>query len=89
MMGQGHDSAPGLLDESTQGLDIMLLKHLPCSDCCANLGAGPTSRRGSHIYKINTWLWNFGLPQPSVGCLSAAKTEKILRKSLSKASKRA
>ncbi len=21
-------------------------------------------RRGSHIYKINAWLWNFGRPQP-------------------------
>jgi hypothetical protein len=29
---------------------------------CAD-GAGPTSRRGSHVYEINTWLWNFGRPQ--------------------------
>jgi hypothetical protein len=29
---------------------------------CAD-GAGPTSRRGSHVHEINTWLWNFGRPQ--------------------------
>ena len=54
---------------------------------CAD-GAGPTSRRGSHVYEINTWLWNFGRPQPRVGDLSVAKTEKLRRKSLSEASKR-
>jgi hypothetical protein len=54
---------------------------------CAD-GAGPTSRRGSHVYEINTWLWNFGRPQPRVGGLSVAKTEKIRRKSRSEASKR-
>ncbi len=55
--------------------------------CCAD-GEGPNSRRGSHIYEINTWLWNFGRPQPSVGGLSVSKTEKIRRKSWSEASKR-
>jgi hypothetical protein len=58
---------------------------------CAN-GAGPISRRGSHVYEINTWLWNFasGRPQPRVGDLSVtvAKTEKLRLKSLSEASKR-
>jgi hypothetical protein len=54
---------------------------------CAD-GAGPTSRRGSHVYEINTWLWNFGRPQPRVGGLSVAKTEKIRRKSRSEDSKR-
>jgi hypothetical protein len=28
-------------------------------------------------YEINTWLWNFGRPQPRVGGHSVAKTEKI------------
>ena len=54
---------------------------------CAN-GAGPTSRRGSHVDEIYTWLWNFGRPQPRVGDLSVAKTEKLRRKSRSEASKR-
>ncbi len=35
---------------------------------CAD-SAGPTSRRGSHIYEINTRLWNFGRPQPRAGGL--------------------
>ena len=55
---------------------------------CAD-GAGPNSRRSRHVYEINTWLWNFGRPQPSVGGLSVAKTEKIRRKSRSEAAKRA
>ena len=41
-------------------------------------GKGTHSLRGSHhVYEINAWLWNFGRPQPSVGGLSVAKTEKI------------
>ena len=55
--------------------------------CCAD-GAGPNSRRGSHVYEINTWLWNFGRPQPRVDGLSVSKTEKIRMKSRSEASKR-
>ena len=39
---------------------------------CAD-GAGPTTRRGSHVYEINTWLWNFGLLQPSVCGLSCGQ----------------
>ncbi len=41
------------------------------------------------IYVINTWLWNFGWPQPRVGGLSVAKTERIRRNSRSDAAKRA
>ncbi len=38
------------------------------------------------MYEANTWLWNFGQPQPpepqaSVASLSAAKTEKICKRS--------
>jgi hypothetical protein len=40
------------------------------------------------LTSINTWLWNFGRPQPSVGGLSVAKTEKIRGKSRSEAAKR-
>jgi hypothetical protein len=35
------------------------------------------SRRGSHVYEINTWLCNFGRPQPRVARISVAKTERI------------
>jgi hypothetical protein len=30
---------------------------------CAD-GASQGTRRGSHVYEINTWMWNFGRPQP-------------------------
>jgi hypothetical protein len=56
---------------------------------CADGQAGPVSRRGSHVYEINTWLWNFCRPQPRVGGLSVAKTERISRESRSKTSRRA
>ena len=55
---------------------------------CAD-GQGPASRRSSHVYEINTWLWNFGRPQPRVGGLSVAKTERIRRQSRSETSRRA
>ena len=55
---------------------------------CANC-QGQASRRGSHVYEINTWLWNFGRPQPRVGGLSVAKTERIRRQSRSETSRRA
>ncbi len=58
-------------------------------ECSCADGAGPTSRRGSHVYDINAWLWKFGRPQPRVGGLSVAKIEKIRRKSRSDAAKRA
>ncbi len=55
---------------------------------CAD-GSGQGSRRGSHVYKINTWLWNFGRPQPRIGGLSVAQTERIRRQSRSETSRRA
>jgi hypothetical protein len=56
---------------------------------CAD-GSGQGSRRGgSHVYEINTWLWNFGRPQPQIGGLSVAKTERIHRQSRSETSLRA
>ena len=55
---------------------------------CAD-GQGQASRRGSHVYEINTWLWNFGRPQPRVGGLSVAKTERIRRQARSETSRRA
>ena len=54
---------------------------------CAD-GAGPASRKGSHVYEINTWLWAFGRPQPRNGGLSVAKTQRIRKASRSEASKR-
>ena len=55
---------------------------------CAD-GASQGSRRGSHVYEINTWLWNFGRPQPRVGGLLVVKTEEIRRRSRSETSRRA
>ena len=48
---------------------------------CAD-GAGPKSRRGSYVYEINTWLWNFGLPQPCVGGLKKEKRAAVSVKTI-------
>ena len=55
--------------------------------CADGPGQGIGTRRGSHVYEINAWLWNFGRPQPRVGGLSVAKTEKISWKVESAASR--
>ncbi len=55
---------------------------------CAD-GASQGSRRGSHVYEINTWLWNYGRLKPRVGGFSVAKTEKIRKHSRSETSRRA
>ena len=55
---------------------------------CAD-GSGQGSRRGSHVYEINTRLWNFGRPQPRIGGLSVAETEGVRRQSRSETSRRA
>jgi hypothetical protein len=52
---------------------------------CAD-GASQGSRWGSHAYEINTWLWNFGRPQPRVGGLLVVKTQEIRRRSRSETS---
>ncbi len=41
---------------------------------------------GSHVYEINSWLWNFGRPQPRIGGLSVAKTEGVHKQSRSETS---
>ncbi len=38
-------------------------------------GAGPDSRRGRHVYEINTCLWNFGWPLGLVGKAKADSTQ--------------
>ncbi len=34
-------------------------QHRDAFECCCANGVGPTWLRGSHVYEINTWLWNF------------------------------
>ncbi len=90
---QGHDSAP-LIPCFLDGNATSTIPHKYSSrqreafECCCADGACPTTRRGTHVYEINTWLCNFGRHQPRVGGLSVAKTQKIQRKSRSEASKR-
>ena len=57
-------------------------------DCGCADGPGPASRKGSHVYEINTWLWSFGRPQPRVGGLSVSKAQRLRKASRSEAAKR-
>ncbi len=40
---------------------------------CAD-SASSDGRRGSRVYEVNTWLWNFGRGKPRLGGLTVKKT---------------
>ena len=40
--------------------------------CCDS--AASDGRRGSNVYEINPWLWQFGRGKPRLGGLSVEKT---------------
>ena len=37
--------------------------------------AAADGSRGSNVYKVNQWLWQFGRGRPSIGGLSVSETE--------------
>ena len=37
--------------------------------------ANEPGRKGSNVYEINQWLWQFGLGKPRLGGLSVAETD--------------
>jgi hypothetical protein len=55
-------SSWGQLESFLDGNATSIIPHTYSSrqrdafECCCADGAGPTSRRGSHVYEINTWL---------------------------------
>jgi len=42
--------------------------------CCAD-AAAVDGRRGSNVYEVNPWLWQFGRGKPRLGGLSVETTE--------------
>ena len=42
-----------------------------CADAAADDG-----RRGSNVYEVNTWLWQFGRGKPRIGGLTIEETSK-------------
>ena len=40
---------------------------------CAD-SASSDGRRGSSVYEVNTWLWNFGRGKPRLGGLTVKET---------------
>jgi len=42
---------------------------------CSTDTAQESGRRGSNVYELSAWLWQFGRGKPSVGGLSVADTE--------------
>ena len=41
--------------------------------------ADESGRKGSNVYEINQWLWQFGRAKPRLGGLSVAETEELRR----------
>ncbi len=41
---------------------------------CADAAAAEDGRRGSNVYEVNTWLWQFGRGKPRFGCLTIEET---------------
>ena len=46
-----------------------------CADSAASDG-----RCGCNVYKVNTWLWNFGSGKPRLGGLTVTVEETAMRK---------
>ncbi len=80
---------PHLLFSTSMLLVCPRQKHWQAFEFGCADGSGQGSRKGSHVYEINTLLWNFGRPQPRIGGLSVSKTERIRRQSRSETSRRA
>ena len=38
--------------------------------------AAADGRKGSNVYEVNPWLWQFGRERPRIGGLSVSETEK-------------
>jgi hypothetical protein len=53
------------------------LRHLQRSKfphCCAD-AADESGRKGSNVYELNKWMWDFGWGKPRLGGLSVTDTE--------------
>ncbi len=48
-------------------------KHSCFQEGCAD-SAAEDGRHGSNVYKVNTWLWQFGRGKPRLGGLSIEET---------------
>ena len=42
---------------------------------CDTAAAAADGRRGSNVYEVNPWLWQFGRGKPRLGGLSVEKTD--------------
>jgi hypothetical protein len=65
-----------LLGNSTPTIPHELRKHLrgkfPYGEADA---ADASGKRGSNVYEVNQWLWQFGRGKPRLGGLSVSATE--------------
>ena len=65
-----------LLGNSTQTIQYQLRQHRSARFLHRLADAGDESGwKGSNMYEINQWQWQFGPSKPRVGGLSAAETE--------------
>ncbi len=68
-----HHSAPLLAMSDTQASAQQWLEYSGSSTGCAD-AAAEDGRRGSNVYEVNKWLWQFGRGKPSLGCLIIKET---------------
>ena len=57
------------------------LRHLKASAFQYGIAdaAAVDGRRGSNVYEVNPWLWQFGRGRPRLGGLSVSETEAVVR----------
>jgi hypothetical protein len=50
------------------------LQHSKFPHCCAN-ASDESGTKGSNVYELNQWMWQFGRGKPRLGVLSVTETE--------------
>ncbi len=69
--GARRDANTGGPDVQQQPADQDIDKGGPCLDAAAEDG-----RRGSNVYEVSPWLWQFGRGKPRLGGLTIEETAK-------------
>ncbi len=63
------NSIPTIPHKFSKHRDRGSLFAMRCADTAASDG-----RRGSNVYEVNMWLWNFGRGKPRLGGLTVEET---------------
>jgi hypothetical protein len=53
--------------------ELRHLQHSKSPHCCTD-AADESGRKGSNVYEVNQWMWEFGRGKPRLGGLSVTET---------------